>query len=79
LEGISLEYTLLYKHSSIFNETNYAFCSIRMWKYLMALEFDICKSIPTDYIAPKTPPTYVVGKNPSEHNEKSMNGIFCSL
>jgi len=50
-----------------------------MQTYLMALGFDIWKSFATGYTSPKTPPTYVVGKNPSEHNAKAMNAILCGL
>jgi hypothetical protein len=50
-----------------------------MHTYLVALGFDIWKSIMTGYIAPKNPPTYNVRKNASEHNAKSMNVILCGL
>jgi hypothetical protein len=38
-------------------EQNYAFWSIRMQTYLMALGFDIWKSVMIGYTTPKTPPT----------------------
>jgi hypothetical protein len=64
---------------SLLDETNYAFWSLRMRTYLMALGFDIWKWVITDYIAPKHPPTCVSGKNPTENNAKCMNAIFCGL
>jgi hypothetical protein len=33
----------------------------------------------TSYLALTTPPTNASGKNPSEHNAKSMNSILCGL
>jgi hypothetical protein len=50
-----------------------------MQTYLMALGFDIWKSVVTGYTTPTTPPTDVVGKKPSENNAKSMNAILCGL
>jgi hypothetical protein len=73
-EGFSTNRDLL-----LFDRTNYAFWSIRMQTYLMALGFDIWKSIMIGYIAPTTPPTNAIGKNPSENNVKSMNSILCGL
>jgi hypothetical protein len=50
-----------------------------MWNYLMALEFDIWKSVMNGYSTPTTPQMDVVGKKPSEHNAKAMNAILCGL
>jgi hypothetical protein len=36
----------------LFDGTNYAFWSVRMWTYLMDLGFDIWKSFVNGYIAP---------------------------
>jgi hypothetical protein len=63
----------------LFDGKNYAFWSIRMQTYLMSFGFDIWKSFMNGYTSPKTPPTYVTGKNPSENNAKAMNAILCSL
>jgi hypothetical protein len=47
----------------LFDKTNYAFWSIRMQTYLMALGFDIWKSFMTGYTTPTTPPIDVVGRS----------------
>jgi hypothetical protein len=65
--------------ASLFDGTNYAFWSIRTQTYLMALGFDIWKSIVIGYIVPTTPPMYVIRKKASDHNEKSMNVILSGL
>jgi hypothetical protein len=66
-------------NAPLFDGTIYAFWSIRMGTYLMALGFCIWKSFVTTYIAPKTLPIDVTGKNPSEHNVKYMKAILCGL
>jgi hypothetical protein len=33
----------------------------------------------TSYIAPTTPPTYMIEKKASENDAKSMNAILCSM
>jgi len=63
----------------LFDRENYAFWSIRMWTYLLALGFDICLLVMIGYIAPKNPPIDNAGKKASEHNEKAMNSILCGL
>jgi hypothetical protein len=65
--------------ASLFDRTNYAFWSIRMQTFLMALSFDIWKSDVIGYTTPTTPPIDVFGKMPSENNVKSMNVILCGL
>jgi hypothetical protein len=63
----------------LFDRTKYAFWSIRMQTYIMALGFDIWQLVVTGYTTPKTPPTGAIRKNPSENNAKSMNSILCGL
>jgi hypothetical protein len=72
-EGFSTNKALL------FDRTNYAFWSIRMPTYLMALGFDSWKSIVTSYTTPQSPPTDMTGKKRSENNAKAMNAILCGL
>ena len=57
----------------LFDDTNYAFWSKRMKTYLMALGFDIWKSVEIGYKVPKDPPTYQDGQKPNEQNAKAMN------
>ena len=73
LEGFSTN------KSPVFDETIYAFWSIRMQTYLMDVGMDIWELVVIGYIAPRTPPTNAVGKKSSENDEKSMNAILCSL
>jgi hypothetical protein len=63
----------------LLDETKYAFWSVRMWTYLKDLGFDIFQLVVNGYTSPITPPKYLVGKNPSEHNAKSMNVILSGL
>jgi hypothetical protein len=67
------------KNDSLCDETNYAFCIIRMQNYLMALGFDIWKLIVTGYIVPTNPPIDADGNNSSDHNENNMNSILSGL
>jgi hypothetical protein len=69
----------LHKQDPLFDGTNYAFWSIRMQTYLMALGFDIWQFVVTGYKAPTSPPTDQAGKKASENNAKSMNAILCGL
>jgi hypothetical protein len=45
----------------------------------MDLVFYIWKSVMIGYTSPKTPPTGVTEKKPSENNAKSMNSTLCGL
>jgi hypothetical protein len=46
----------------LFDRTNYAFWSIRMQTYLMALGFDIWKSVVTGYTTPKLHQQITLGR-----------------
>ncbi|KAH9293136.1 hypothetical protein KI387_041660 [Taxus chinensis] len=63
----------------LFDGTNYAFWSIRMKTYLMALGFDIWQSVTVGYTIPSVPPTDQAGKKAFENNAKAMNAILCGL
>jgi hypothetical protein len=63
----------------LFDETNYALWRIRMRTYLMALGFDVWKSVVNGYTTPTNPPIDVARKKPSENNAKSMDAILCGL
>jgi hypothetical protein len=67
------------KKNPLFDGTKYSFRSIRMETYIMALCFDIWKSIIVGYTSPKTPPTDTTEKKASENDAKAMNVIFCEL
>jgi hypothetical protein len=54
----------------LFDGSNYAFWSIRMRTYLMALMFDIWSAFKNGYIAPTTPPADTAGKRLNENNAK---------
>ncbi|KAH9308310.1 hypothetical protein KI387_036221, partial [Taxus chinensis] len=63
----------------LFDGTNYAFWSVRMRTYLMALGFDIWQSVAVGYIIPSTPPIDQASKKAFENNAKAMNAILCGL
>jgi hypothetical protein len=62
-----------------FDETNYAFQSVRMRTYLMDIGFYIWKSVVNGYTTTTTPPTDAARKKTSEHNAKSMNAILSGI
>jgi hypothetical protein len=63
----------------LFDGSNYAFWSIRMRTYLMALGFDIWSAVKNGYTTPTTPPVDAAGKRLSDNNAKAMNAILCGL
>jgi hypothetical protein len=63
----------------LFDGTHYAFWSIKMQTYIMALGFDIWKSVVTEYTTPNNPPTDNDMKKANEHNAKATNAILCGL
>lgn len=65
--------------ATLFNGKNYAFWSIRIQTHIMALGFDVWKSIVTSYKDPTIPPINQDGKKACKHNAKAMNYILSSI
>jgi hypothetical protein len=63
----------------LFNGEGYALWKIRMKKLMLALGFDIWKSVEDGYTAPTTPPTDVAGKKICNENSRAVNGILGGL
>jgi hypothetical protein len=61
----------------LFDRKNYALWGISMRTYVMALGFDIWKSIPISSISPTNPPIDTTRKKASEKDAKAMNTILC--
>jgi hypothetical protein len=63
----------------LFNGGGYALWKIRMKKFMLALGFDIWKSIVDGYTSPTTPPKDVVGKKIYNENSREINEILRGL
>jgi hypothetical protein len=63
----------------LFNEGGYALWKIRMKIYLLALGFDVWKSIVDGYTAPSTPPIYTATKNICNDKSREFNAILGGL
>ena len=63
----------------LFNGGGYALWKIRMKQFLLALGFDIYKSIVDGYIAPTSPPKYAAGKKICYGNSRAVNAILGGL
>jgi hypothetical protein len=63
----------------LFNGGGYALWKIKMKNLLLALCFDIWKSIVDGYTAPNTPPKDNAGKIIYNDNSKAVNGILAGL
>jgi hypothetical protein len=63
----------------LFNGGGYALWKIRMKNFLLALGFDIWKSVVDGYTAPTTPPKDVAGKKICNDNSRAVNAILGGL
>ena len=63
----------------LFHGTNYAFWSIRMIIYLMALGSDTWQFIVNGYETPTTLTTYTTRKNICNDNCRAVTAILCGL
>jgi hypothetical protein len=63
----------------LFNGGGYALWKIRMKKYMLALGFDVWKSVVDGYTAPATPPTDTAGKKICNDNSRAVNAILGGL
>jgi hypothetical protein len=63
----------------LFNGGGYALWKIRMKNFLLALGFDIWKSVVDGYTTPTTPPKDVAGKKICNDNSRAVNGILAGL
>jgi hypothetical protein len=54
----------------MFKGNDYAFWSVRMKRYLMALGCDVWQGVESGYTAPPTPPTDIVAKNLCNDNSR---------
>jgi hypothetical protein len=63
----------------LFNGGGYALWKIRMKSFMLALGFDIWKSVVDGYTAPTTPPTDVAGKKICNDNSREVNAILGGL
>jgi hypothetical protein len=63
----------------LFNGGGYALWKIRMKSYMLALGFDVWKSVVDGYTAPTTPPTDTAGKNICNDNSRVVNAILGGL
>jgi hypothetical protein len=65
--------------ASLFKGDNYAFWSIRMRSYLMALGCDVWLSVINNYGVPETAPSYTTAKKLCNDNSKVVNAILGGL
>ena len=65
--------------SPFFNGGGYDLWEIRVKNLLLALGFDIWKSVVDGYIAPTTPPTNTAGKKSCNDNSRAVNSILGGL
>jgi hypothetical protein len=65
--------------ASLFKENDYAFWSIRMKSYLMALGCDVWLFIEDGYTAPSTPATDIAAMNLYNDNSRVFNAILGGL
>ena len=72
-EGISSN------RAPLFKGNDYAFWSIRMKIYMMALGCDVWLSVVNGYIAPTTTPSNVVAKKLYNDNSRDINAILGGL
>jgi hypothetical protein len=63
----------------LFNGEGYALWKIRMKKFMLALDFDIWKSVVDGYIAPTSPPKDFGGKKICDDKSRAVNGILAGL
>jgi uncharacterized lipoprotein YehR (DUF1307 family) len=63
----------------LFKGNDYAFWSIRMKSYLMALGCDVWKYVENGYTAPSTPPIDIVAKKLCNDNSRVVNVILGGL
>jgi hypothetical protein len=63
----------------LFKGYDYALWKIRMKIYLMALGFDVWKSVENGYTTPTTPPTDIAGKKICNDNSRAVNAILGEL
>ena len=63
----------------LFNGGRYALWKIRMKKFMLALGFDIWKSVVDSYTAPTTPPKDATGKKICNDNSRVVNAILGGL
>jgi hypothetical protein len=63
----------------LFKGDDYAIWKIRMKSYLMALGFDVWKSVENEYTEPTTPPTDTTRKNICNDNSREVNAILGGL
>jgi len=63
----------------LFKGNDYAFWSIRMKSYRMALGCDAWKYVENGYIDPSTPPIDIVAKNLCNDNSRVVNAILGGL
>jgi hypothetical protein len=62
-----------------FNGGGYALWKIRMKNFMLALGFDIWKSVVDGYTAPTSPPKDAAGKKICNDNSRAVNGILGGL
>jgi hypothetical protein len=67
------------KKAPLFNVGGYSLWKVRMKNFLLALGFDIWKSVVDGYTAPIVPPKDVAGKKISNDNSREVNGILGGL
>jgi hypothetical protein len=63
----------------LFNGGGYDLWKVRMKNFLLALGFDIWKSIVDGYTAPTTPPTDAAGNKICNDNSRAVNAILGGL
>jgi hypothetical protein len=63
----------------LFKGDDYALWKIRMKSYMLALGFDVWKSVVDGYTAPATPPTDTAGKKICNDNSRAVNAILGGL
>jgi hypothetical protein len=62
--------------ASLFNGGGYSQWKIRMKRFMLALGFDVWKSIEYGYRTPTNPPTNIVGKKICNDNSIKVNAIL---
>jgi hypothetical protein len=67
------------KKASLFNGGGHAPWKIRMKIFLLALGFDVWKSVLDGYTAPTNPPTNTVGNKICNDNSREVNAIVAGL
>ena len=63
----------------LFKGNDYAFWSVRMKSYIMALGWDVWKTIESGYTSPSTPPNDTTTKKLCNENSRAINAILGGL